>query len=58
LLDGNLSENDCAGALNFTLEFVEKNNLPKDALIYRLENNGGYCDCEVLANVKEEINNE
>ncbi|MBA4121605.1 MAG: DUF2695 domain-containing protein [Acidobacteria bacterium] len=27
-------------------------------LIDWLENNGGYCDCEVLANVEEKINDK
>jgi hypothetical protein len=57
-LDERLSKNGCDDALNFTLEFIQKNNLPKDDLTYWLENNGGFCDCEVLANVEEKINDE
>ncbi|MBA3693585.1 MAG: DUF2695 domain-containing protein [Acidobacteria bacterium] len=53
-----MSENICKDKLSFTLEFIEKNNLPKDDLIDWLENNGGYCDCEVLANVEEKINDK
>lgn len=57
-LDGILAENNCDDTLKFTLDFIEQNNLPKDGLINWLENSGGYCDCEVLANVEGEINNE
>jgi hypothetical protein len=32
-LDKQLSENICKDKLSFTLEFIEKNNLPKDDLI-------------------------
>lgn len=57
-LDKKLSENICKDKLSFTLDFIENNNLPKDDLIDWLENNGGYCDCEVLANVEEKINDK
>ncbi|HEY0049168.1 MAG TPA: DUF2695 domain-containing protein [Pyrinomonadaceae bacterium] len=57
-LNERLSKNGCDDTLNFTLEFIQKNNLPQGDLTYWLENNGGFCDCEVLANVEEKINDE
>lgn len=55
-LDEQLGEYDCDDTLNLTVNFIEENSLPKDSLINWLNENGGYCDCEVLANVEEIIN--
>ncbi len=55
-LDLKLSKNNCDNSLKFTLEFIEDNYLPENKLIEWFENNGGYCDCEVLANIEEQIN--
>ncbi len=57
-LDFKLAENDCDDTQKITLQFTEQNNLPKDDFIEWLRNNGGYCDCEVLANVESEINDK
>ncbi len=57
-LDIKLSEDNCDDTLKYTLDFIEENKLPTDDLIKWLETNGGYCDCEVLANVEEQINDE
>jgi hypothetical protein len=48
-------EYGCDNTLRATLEFIENENLPKDSLINWLNEHGGYCDCEVLANVEETI---
>ena len=51
-----LAKNNCDNSLKFTLEFTKDNYLPEIKLIEWLEYNGGYCDCEVLANIEEQIN--
>jgi hypothetical protein len=50
-----MTENGCDHALNFTREFKHNQNLPEEPLVVWLEQNGGYCDCEVLANAEEVI---
>jgi malonyl CoA-acyl carrier protein transacylase len=55
-LDEQLGEYDCDDTLNLTVNFIEENSLPKDSLISWLNENGGYCDCEVIANIEEIIN--
>ncbi|HXG83507.1 MAG TPA: DUF2695 domain-containing protein [Pyrinomonadaceae bacterium] len=54
-LDIQADEYDCDDTLKQTKIFVEQNNLPEEILIEWLENQGGYCDCEVLANVSAEF---
>jgi len=51
-LDQRLQEGGCDHTLMMTLEFITKNNLPEGALLEWFRDNGGYCDCEVLANVE------
>ena len=53
LLEIQLENQDCDNSLKYTQVFIEQNNLPKEKLIEWLENQGGYCDCEVLANTIE-----
>lgn len=55
-LDEQIGEIGCDDTLRLTVDFIEENSLPKDSLISWLNENGGYCDCEVLANVEEIIN--
>jgi redox-regulated HSP33 family molecular chaperone len=53
-LDEELSKNNCDGtnkiAKNY-LEAIGKNDI--DNILEWLAKNGGYCDCEILANVEE-----
>jgi hypothetical protein len=47
-------ENGCDNTLYLTESFLKSNNLKNiDDIKNWLGNNGGYCDCEVLANVEE-----
>lgn len=46
-------EQDCSHTLNITLEFLENNDIPVNDVIEWLNKHGGYCDCEVLANIEE-----
>lgn len=55
-LDFQLSENGCNDTLALTKSFIKQNNLPEEHLIKWLKENGGYCDCEVLANVEDTLN--
>ena len=40
----------CDHSLRFTEEWIARNTQSRDPLIAWLEENGGYCDCEVVAN--------
>ncbi len=46
-------EQRCDNRLTRTLQYIEQRNLPKNTFINWLNENGGFCDCEVLFNVEE-----
>lgn len=46
----------CFGDLRFVKEFCKKHNLNFKKIKERVEGTGGYCDCEVLFNSTEKIN--
>ncbi|MED9904164.1 MAG: DUF2695 domain-containing protein [Lachnospiraceae bacterium] len=50
-LDENMDK--CDDELSLTRQFLMENNLPINEVIEWLETNGGYCDCEVLANIED-----
>lgn len=59
-LDHELSEDSddetpasCDHTLSRTQAFLTEHSLPQDEIIDWLRGQGGYCDCEVLANVGE-----
>jgi hypothetical protein len=54
-LDDNLTEGGCDDTLRFTRQFTEIAQLPFESLKVWVEALGGYCDCEVLANVEEKV---
>lgn len=54
-IDEILETHGCNDTLKYTKEFLENNNLPLEKSIEWLEENGGYCDCEVLANIEDKI---
>jgi len=43
----------CDHTLSRTQAFLTENSLPQDGILDWLRGQGGYCDCEVLANVGE-----
>jgi len=43
----------CDNTLKHTLSFLELHSLPEQQLVAWLQDGGGYCDCEVIANVAE-----
>ena len=52
-LDEKLGESDCDDTPRLTLEFAKLNGLDEQRLRTWTEKYGGYCDCEVLANVPD-----
>ena len=46
----------CNGKLKFVEEFCGKHSLDFETIKMRLENTGGYCDCEVIFNSVERTN--
>jgi hypothetical protein len=45
----------CDHSLKHTTEFLYARSLDSGKIIPWLQEHGGYCDCEVLANVEDEI---
>lgn len=54
-LDEVLEEHGCNETLKYTEKFLEHNGLSVEKSINWLRDNGGFCDCEVLANVEDKI---
>lgn len=52
-IDSKLESGECDDTLRHAREFIRNKGLSEEALISWLESNGGYCDCEVLANVEQ-----
>jgi len=49
--------NGCDHTLRFTREFLASRQLPEATITPWLGEYGGFCDCEVLANVEERWGN-
>lgn len=57
-LDTQLEENGCDDTNKLTKEFLSKNKIDNiETVLNWLAENGGYCDCEILANVEEKFEN-
>lgn len=52
-LDDKLGINNCDHTSNFTIAFLRSANLDQEKIVPWLEEQGGSCDCEILANVEE-----
>jgi hypothetical protein len=52
-VDQRLADSECDNTLRYTLLFLSERQLESEGTISWLENLGGFCDCEVLANVEE-----
>ncbi len=52
-LDVRLSAMPCDHSLRFTLAWADKMGVERDALVSWTRDHGGFCDCEVLANVPD-----
>lgn len=55
-LDHQLEKNGCDDTNKITTEFLKKNKISNvENVIIWLAEHGGYCDCEILANVEEKF---
>lgn len=54
-LDQYLEETPCDHTLVETTMHLNKYNIDVDSTLDWLRHNGGYCDCEVLANLDDQI---
>jgi hypothetical protein len=55
-LDEQLTENNCDHSLKISIKFLQSLNLDNvEVIVEWLKENGGYCDCEALANVEEKF---
>ena len=52
-IDQQLGERECDNSLKFAMLFISQRGLEPGNVIPWLESLGGFCDCEVLANVEE-----
>lgn len=52
-LDNELDQTECANDLSLLKKYCVKENLDFDSLKEWFKKHGGYCDCEILANVEE-----
>jgi len=57
-LDAKLGEVGCDHTSKITQAFLQKRNLEFEKIIPWLQEHGGYCDCEVLANVEDSWGDE
>lgn len=55
-LDEELEEKGCDDTNNITINFLKDSNIGNiEEVMSWLRINGGYCDCEILANVEEKF---
>lgn len=55
-LDNKLEENDCDDTNKLATQFLKNNKIENiQTVLSWLSENGGYCDCEILANVEEKF---
>jgi hypothetical protein len=47
-----LATNGCDHTLRAARTFLQERGLPQEAVIQWLNHHGGYCDCEIAANVQ------
>ena len=52
-LDSALEKHGCEHTYRFTQEWLEQAGHSESLVIPWLQANGGYCDCEILANVEQ-----
>ena len=52
-LDIHMAESGCDHTLEATRRFLKSRGLNSDKIVPWLADSGGYCDCEVLANVED-----
>jgi hypothetical protein len=52
-VDAAVGEQGCDDTRRLTLSWLQSHNITPDAVLAWLEETGGYCDCEVVANSME-----
>jgi hypothetical protein len=52
-VDAKLQDEGCDHTLRHSVSFLRERGLPEDEVIAWVEDEGGYCDCEVIANAEE-----
>ena len=57
-VDSRVMNVGCDHSLRHAREFINEDSLPEHSLIAWLEENGGYCDCEVVLNVEGTLNDD
>lgn len=57
-LDEKLGVHDCDHTPKLTVRFLDNHQLNSAKVLPWLEEQGGYCDCEILANVEESWESE
>jgi len=57
-LDEVFGNEGCDHTPKITKAFLKRRNLNIEKILHWLEEHGGYCDCEVLANVEEKWESE
>ncbi len=57
-LDVKLGEEGCDHTSKMPQAFLQKRNLETERILIWLQEYGGYCDCEVLANVEDSWGDE
>lgn len=56
MLDNELPAQGCDHTTRLTSAWLTKQNLPVEQVLAWLQDNGGGCDCEALANAEETFN--
>ena len=54
-VDERLQESECDQSLQHTVAFLESQHLPQEPVLEWHRESGGYCDCEVICNAREEF---
>lgn len=54
-LDEQLQQEGCDDTLSLTESYLGEQDIEHERVVSWLRENGGYCDCEVLANVEEKF---
>ena len=50
-IEDELSENECNHSLQFAMRYIMENRLSFPKITSWLNENGGYCDCKVMAEI-------
>ncbi|MCB1327849.1 MAG: DUF2695 domain-containing protein [Leptospiraceae bacterium] len=53
-LQTKLEDSKCSGALRYSLGWEIAMNLPADSVLHSVQENGAFCDCEVLMNIDQQ----